>query len=383
MKILEASFFKEKNIVNGWKFELFIDKKKYEVTNQIKKYIKNNILEIEKGFNIKNLVLNKKVNHKICYLRINNKYSNLWKPITIKENTPFKLNLGEIKERKKIEIVYFLNADLSNSFLKLFKDQLNDLIKSGIIKYQNTNLYLSIICSDETKKAQILYLIEKLKIKNICKCEILFSKNKNKEYEGINKVWKLSKINKEEKFIIYFHGKGISYIQNNFFYIRQPLEKLIFNLLIMKWQQNIELISRFKSIDKIGILSGGNGWLWFNFWIAKSTYISQLEKPKKRNRACYYEDWLGRFLIADGNDKEEKYTNEYSETFLDTSHRTMSILFSVNKKKFNLGTTCKVEKGGFVGLGFTKITYRLWYWFYVLLNKISFNKNNEDRFQFF
>ncbi len=383
MKILEASFFKEKNIVNGWKFELFIDKKKYEVTNQIKKYIKNNILEIEKGFNIKNLVLNKKVNHKICYLRINNKYSNLWKPITIKENTPFKLNLGEIKERKKIEIVYFLNADLSNSFLKLFKDQLNDLIKSGIIKYQNTNLYLSIICSDETKKAQISYLIEKLKIKNICKCEILFSKNKNKEYEGINKVWKLSKINKEEKFIIYFHGKGISYIQNNFFYIRQPLEKLIFNLLIMKWQQNIELISRFKSIDKIGILSGGNGWLWFNFWIAKSTYISQLEKPKKRNRACYYEDWLGRFLIADGNDKEEKYTNEYSETFLDTSHRTMSILFSVNKKKFNLGTTCKVEKGGFVGLGFTKITYRLWYWFYVLLNKISFNKNNEDRFQFF
>ena len=92
---------------------------------------------------------------------------------------------------------------------------------------------------------------------------------------------------------------------------------------------------------------------------------------------------LGRFLIADGNDKEEKYTNEYSETFLDTSHRTMSILFSINKKKFNLGTTCKVEKGGFVGLGFTKITYRLWYWFYVLLNKISFNKNNEDRFQFF
>ena len=44
--------------------------------------------------------------------------------------------------------------------------------------------------------------------------------------------------------------------------------------------ENIELISRFKSIDKIGILSGGNGWLWFNFWIAKSP-ISQLEKPKK------------------------------------------------------------------------------------------------------
>ena len=97
----------------------------------------------------------------------------------------------------------------------------------------------------------------------------------------------------------------------------------------MKWQQNIELISRFKSIDKIGILSGGNGWLWFNFWIAKSTYISQLEKPKKET-VLVIEDWLGRFLIADGNDKEEKYTNEYSETFLEF-HRTMSILFSVNK----------------------------------------------------
>ena len=381
---MQNFILKKENILDQWEFELFIDNKKYKVGKQIKKFInKKNILEIKKDFNIKDLELSKKINYKSCYLRIINRYNNLWTPVTIKENTPFKLNLGEIKTKENIEIVYFFNADLSNSYLRLFKDQLKDLIKSGIIKYQNTKLYLTIICSEESKKEKILNLVEKLKINMICKYELLFSKNKYKEYKGINKVWELSKKSKKEKFIIYFHGKGISYIQNKYFYIRQPLEKLIFNLLIMRWEKNIELISRFESIDKIGILSGGNGWLWFNFWIAKSSYISHLEKPKERKRACYYEDWLGRYLVENENNKENKYTNEYNETFSDTSKKTMSILYSVKKKKFNIGTTCKVEKGGFVGLGYTKLTYRLWYWFYVLLNKISFNKNNKDRFNFF
>ena len=38
------------------------------------------------------------------------------------------------------------------------------------------------------------------------------------------------------------------------FYIRQPLEKFIFKLIIGRWEQNIALINRFNSIYKLGIL---------------------------------------------------------------------------------------------------------------------------------
>ena len=41
-------------------------------------------------------------------------------------------------------------------------------------------------------------------------------------------------------------------MQNKFFYIRQPLEKFIFKLIIGRWNKNIELINRFNSIYKLG-----------------------------------------------------------------------------------------------------------------------------------
>ena len=68
-------------------------------------------------------------------------------------------------------------------------------------------------------------------------------------------------------------------------------------MVIHNWEANLEKLYRLESINKVGILTGGNGWLWFNFWIARSSYLSNLEKPKKTNHACYYEDWLGRSMI--------------------------------------------------------------------------------------
>ena len=183
--------------------------------------------------------------------------------------------------------------------------------------------------------------------------------------------------------ILYFHGKGLSYLSNKLFYIRQPLEKFIFKLIIGNWEKNLERIYRIPSISKIGILSGGNGWLWFNFWIAKSSYLENLEKPKKTKKAFYYEDWLGRYEINKKNIGIKIYTNENNQKFYDSANQTLSILDNPKKNKYNLGSICKVEKGGFVGLGIIKYTYRIWYLFYVILNRLGLNKGDKDRFLFF
>ena len=81
---------------------------------------------------------------------------------------------------------------------------------------------------------------------------------------------------------------------------------MIFKLLVGQWENNIELLTRLNSIYKLGTLSGGNGWLWFNFWIARSSYLSKLEKPKMTKYACYYEDWLGRTVLNETNRKWSK-----------------------------------------------------------------------------
>ena len=83
-----------------------------------------------------------------------------------KEFTPFKINLGDINFNKKLEIVYFINSDLNNSFFKLFKDQLKDLIRSKICRYKFIKVYLVIICSSFSKRAKINEIINSLKLNN-------------------------------------------------------------------------------------------------------------------------------------------------------------------------------------------------------------------------
>ena len=101
------------------------------------------------------------------------------------------------------------------------------------------------------------------------------------------------------------------------------------------------------------------------------------------NRACYYEDWLGRLEIDKDKNYQNIYKNEYGDLHPYSLNETFSILSSPKNKKYNIGSFCKVEKGGFVGLGITKYKYKLWYFFLVILNKFKIIKGTKDRFQFF
>tara|TARA_B100001989_G_C24551861_1_gene475875 strand:+ start:17449 stop:18603 length:1155 start_codon:yes stop_codon:yes gene_type:complete len=374
------------DILSRWKFEIIFDNFKLDIKENIKEFInKKNILKIKKNNDLISKYKKKTFNYKKNpYLKISYFSRNKWHSFNIKNNVPLIIDLNlKLILKTNINIVYFINSDISSCYIKLMKDQLNDFIKSRIFNNKQLKLYIMVICSDKRREKIIRkFIIEKIKNYNI-KYEISFRRDNHKEYEGINKVWEIARNNKSNDLIIYLHAKGISYMQNKFLYIRQPIEKLIFKLIIKNWENNIELLTRIKSIYKIGVLSGGNGWLWFNFWIAKSTYISKIEKPKKRNRACYYEDWIGRCLINSENINLKKYTNEYNETYLNTIENTFSILNDPSKDKYNIGTPCKVEKGGFVGLGITKYTYRIWYYFFYLMNKLSINKAKKNRFILF
>ena len=373
------------NIIEGWKFELIIEREIINISEEIRIYISDrNILKISDDFSINKFLKRRIEIPKNFYWRISNKYNKKWMPITILGGTPYTLDLNKNLKKPSLKIVYFINSDISCCYLNLMKDQLNNFIKSKIFTYSDIKLFLVIICSVEERKKDIFKLLDFKKLKEYVDYEIKFSNDNHKEFEGIKKVWEISKKKSNENdLILYLHAKGISYMQNNFFYFRQPLEKMIFKLLVGQWENNIELLIRLNSIYKLGTLTGGNGWLWFNFWIVKASYISKLEKPIKRNRACYYEDWLGRYLIKNKIKKKHVYINDYNELFLNTINNTLSLLSKPSKNKFNIGTPCRVEKGGFVGLGIVKLKYRLWYYFFVIINKLGINEGNKDRFKFY
>ena len=45
------------------------------------------------------------------------------------------------------------------------------------------------------------------------------------------------------------------------------------------------------------------GWIWFNFWWARASYLKKLVEPVRSTRRHYYEDWLGRLTPDPSTDE--------------------------------------------------------------------------------
>jgi hypothetical protein len=151
--------------------------------------------------------------------------------------------------------------------------------------------------------------------------------NNEYEYRGILKVWELGQLhNQPNDIILYFHSKGVTRTKK----YKQINAKYDYTSILDDFDKIKEIFDIFPTIDKIGILSGGIGWMWYNFWFARGSYIYTVEKPLKTTRRHYYEDWLGRS------------THEISDSELPLHHykNTLRNCYSLytDKKKFsNIG----------------------------------------------
>ena len=117
------------------------------------------------------------------------------------------------------------------------------------------------------------------------------------EYPGILKVWELGQIYKDTNdIILYFHSKGVT---RNRLYESNKNDN--YNIILKDINEIYDIFTTFPSIDKIGYYSGGIGWIWYNFWYSRGSYIHQVEKPIKTSRRHYYEDWLSRKVLNGEN----------------------------------------------------------------------------------
>lgn len=245
--------------------------------------------------------------------------------VYIRENCPFKFNLSKPKD-PDIFIVYFINTKVNDNYYNLMKQQLDHLksteilgrFKDGLIS--KTHLFIVAISDNEEK-------IRK-EINEICPFSHLDVYNEDTfEYRGIQKVYDLATY---DNIILYFHSKGISRISAG----RTPEEQSIFRGVIENWYSNLDRFLRFESIDKLGLATSEKGFVWYNFWWVRGSFVKQLEYPVISPRRHYYEDWLGRRLrIGNAAPTVESYdencynyirTNNYN-TLIDPARNICNI----------------------------------------------------------
>ena len=202
-------------------------------------------------------------------------------------------------------IVYYINCLINENYFDWLKNQID------MVKNYNGSIFI-VATLNKTHEAQF-----RKKVLNIYPNVVIECNYENKfEYPGILKVWQLGQIHSSRNdIILYFHSKGMTHYKNY-----EKCKNENYNVIFKNINKIKEIFNLFPSIDKVGYFSGGIGWIWFNFWFVRGSYVNLVEKPIKTQRRHYYEDWLSRKL--DKNDTQphdniERPLNYYKNTLLD------------------------------------------------------------------
>lgn len=183
-------------------------------------------------------------------------------------------------------IVYYINCIVNNNYFDWLSHQINYVINLDA----TIHIIATISLSEEEnfiKRIRQFFPNEKV----IIQC----SYNNEYEYPGILKVWELGQEHyTKQDIILYFHSKGVTH-NSEYKYNKEDR----YNIILKNYSKIKDIFTKYNTIDKIGYSCGGNGWIWYNFWYVRGSYIKYVEKPIKTVRRHYYEDWLGRKVKND------------------------------------------------------------------------------------
>lgn len=184
-----------------------------------------------------------------------------------------------------IYIVYYINCLINPNYIDWLTNQISVVMSFGA---REIHIVATILENTETSfREKCLSLFPNV----IIHCNY----HNEFEYRGILKVWELSQLHcNSNDIFFYFHSKGMSH-HPEYKYNKNDN----YNVIMRDIEYIKEIFDIFPSIDKVGYHSGGIGWLWYNFWFARGSYIRRVEKPIQTQRRHYYEDWIARVAQSD------------------------------------------------------------------------------------
>lgn len=207
-----------------------------------------------------------------------------------------------------VDIVYFANLFVNPTHgPQLVKKQLSDLCATGLL--EQAKLYIVLSLPPTLTKCMRTSIQTILPVG--CTFELHFYNENCHEYPGIQLVYSLACQNSSSNhYILYFHSKSITRFQGK----REPLEKKLHETVIARWQEVLHIFQSHPSIDKIGSTASKYGFIWWNYWWARASYLVRVESPLKTSRRHYYEDWLCRVPL-DATQYKNKDPHRPEQTF--------------------------------------------------------------------
>ncbi|WP_316798855.1 hypothetical protein [Pedobacter frigidisoli] len=210
---------------------------------------------------------------------------------------------------KKIRIIYYVYINRNSNWRGIVSGQLLQIKGYGLL--DEAALYIHITDTDGKADEVIRFIGE------FVSDAIISTNNENLfEYPAISLVYNLAKQFPDDIFI-YFHSKAMSYNVTT----RRIDEVALLTKTFENWRKKLELFKN-PQINKAGLFPaiGSNddkeifgvrgGWIWYNFWYARGSYIVNCDEPLITHDRYFFEHWLGlqNGTLTIGNDCANLYT---------------------------------------------------------------------------
>ena len=238
-----------------------------------------------------------------------------------------------------VHIIYYVFVGHLQNWIGSVKGQIEDLCASNLLK----NNYLHVCLSGTSEiMSQAKTLIDQLIASESPQVDYTYTEQNLYEYPGFTRMYNLAKEHSDHLYL-YLHSKGVSRT-------KAPMDRSIDNIYLTRltvWN-NTKVFNVFTdcpNINKIGYFPSSGGWMWFNFFWVRGSYLAKCREPIMTPRRHYYEDWLGTSNKTGISDCYCLYNDKIGHYF--TPHEAcQTIAHLYNKVNF----VC-------VNQPFTKVTY--------------------------
>jgi len=234
----------------------------------------------------------------------------------------------DTEEKKTNKIAVFYHVYQANDWKKLYQEQINSLIVSGI--YDECDFIHIGINGDQ----ELPFILDKMRVQ--------YNENKILEANTLQSLWQFCKENLDYR-VMYFHTKGLTHTtEYNCSTTTNAWRIYLEYFVIHKWKTCLEDLNSYDCVgaewqaqskfwdDALGqFVFGDNPHYSGNFWWANASYVNQLDIDYIYNEEKGLARWKSELWIGTKNPNYKSYHNCIN-SFKDDNITLYDVLYSPN-----------------------------------------------------
>lgn len=196
----------------------------------------------------------------------------------------------------QIHVVYYVYLPDNTNWQALLKNQLSLMNETGLLQCAHVHMVISTSANSNSDPKAFARLTQAiLLVKLLVKNALVHPSIGNEyEYPGLLKAWELAFdipiAEANTTYILYTHSKGMVFSGN----AGQATSSVLIRVVVQPWHKILWTFSQHPLVNKIGFSAGPGGFIFFNYFWVRASYMRTVVRPVSTKDRYAHEVWIHR-----------------------------------------------------------------------------------------